>query len=360
MPYTRIQFIGHVINTGARIDKTTRLWSYTGLESEADDISGRLQLVAEALTEASKRVTEHNAQGEDILKVYMMPEFFFRGPKGAYTFDELIGTTQAIGLLPRIQKFLLAPQFNNWLFVGGTALGRSLSPGCPSKFEAPYTEFDFPQEVTSASLCQECGPKSASSENANVVVKYFKSTVDFLSAYQSPGFLEKDPARPGLLWERVGHMAPLAVPGQPNPTEVRPPTPYARYTGQEVFKVDGKNWALEICLDHAMKRLKNSNPPPIGCQLITSCGMSIQPDAVAVKDGYVLNVDGSDICADKHNGDSQGKAHSGLWEYQKGAFVRNFSPVGYYPVVAGSDKLKNLFAYGNGELHFYDTVPFPA
>lgn len=69
--------------------------------------------------------------------------------------------------------------------------------------------------------------------------------------------------------------------------------------GGTIFSMAGVRFGLEVCLDHAEKRLRTSidnsggKQKPVDVQLIPSAGMTIILDAVATrKNGIVFNVDG--------------------------------------------------------------------
>jgi hypothetical protein len=61
--------------------------------------------------------------------------------------------------------------------------------------------------------------------------------------------------------------------------------------GGSVFTVDGIKFGLEVCFDHAQKRLAGAEG--IKVHLIPSCGMEIGSDLFCVDRGIVFNVDGS-------------------------------------------------------------------
>ena len=121
-PYSHVQFIGYAISTVPKLyvenpNQPGINKYYLGLEDEKADIEARLELLSVALGEAQQAF-----QADDkTLRIFVIPEFFFRGSKGAYHSlheDFLIAGLQAI-----LQKH--APNID--LAVFGTSLF------CPQK-----------------------------------------------------------------------------------------------------------------------------------------------------------------------------------------------------------------------------------
>ncbi|MEM9927357.1 MAG: hypothetical protein AAF915_27065 [Cyanobacteria bacterium P01_D01_bin.50] len=144
------------------------------------------------------------------------------------------------------------------------------------------------------------------------------------------------------------------------------------YEDSSVFTIDDLTFGLEICLDHLVKRLKNSRElPKIDIQLIPSCGMSIVKDAiVAQKDGYVFNCDGASngfndnqyVGSDKSANNS---SHSNLIKITKDTpppLTYSFTNMPATYIVnppaswaAKSIDIDDLYAEGAGKLHIYPT-----
>ena len=102
--YTTIQYIAFEICTmpmgfdkqTSSADTTTPEW-YPGLDSADADLAARVGIVARALA----RLDGHPsvAASPTCLKLLMMPEFFFRGKRGAYTVGEVLGDHRSTGSL---------------------------------------------------------------------------------------------------------------------------------------------------------------------------------------------------------------------------------------------------------------------
>lgn len=121
-PYKKVQFVGYYIYTnsytGSDVPANFGNDAYTAAEH---DISSRCKIAIDAIKEA-----EGNADIDthpDVLKVFMAPEFYFRGKQGAYPYETIIGRNNTPGILTRLQAETLKDAYKDWLFVLGTAVG---------------------------------------------------------------------------------------------------------------------------------------------------------------------------------------------------------------------------------------------
>jgi hypothetical protein len=155
--YTHVQFISWEIYTGPnrgppppppwRIDQDGT--SYTGIvfgdrndpDNRLDiwgqlyDIGERLQFTYKATEEAYKLAVKRSTT----LKVFMAPEFLYRGMGGAYIHDLINGWIKQSpdelnlwgeydrfpGLFGYLKSHAAQNKFNDWLFVFGTAISAS-------------------------------------------------------------------------------------------------------------------------------------------------------------------------------------------------------------------------------------------
>ena len=281
------------------------------------------------------------------LKLFMGPEFFFRGALGAFTSDHLhgkearpsFGEAAEASLLDRLRAETQKSQYADWLFVLGTFVcgsedtGVACFSGHPGAWMAPAP---VPSTVLRAGtdtkpllkcptcnrflLCS-CGhplrvfrnqPAVCTKPGCTVVQtgvfeeQVQKIVVDNYALVQKGGYgsgdglhdytLQKElvssidfkitggPARPGQ--KRIFNADQL-VEGPPSgsPDERR---------GGGVFTMDGIAFGMEICLDHLAQRLtKDPEKGRIQIQLIPSAGMDIKAPAVAcIANGVLFNVDG--------------------------------------------------------------------
>lgn len=263
MAYKKIQFIGYSIDTGPGVDKKTGEEEYLGLTNARHDIEARCLLMRRAMETAREHIGDKPSQ-DKILKVFMAPEFFFRGRRGAYTMDEVQHA------LAELQALAAEGQWDNWLIVFGTLLG-----------EWDETGDEDTKRGINFALIQEGGVAAAGSNGARIVMKELKSNIDFITGVANPG---------GILWGEIEHMDP--GPSGPGREAQR-----LNYDGAGLFDACGISWAADICLDHLEGRLLNSPQLPgsrqVQVQLVPSAGASIEPDNIIAQDGgYAFNVDG--------------------------------------------------------------------
>lgn len=271
MSYSAVQFIGYEIFTGpGQYPKR----HFAGLDNDRDDRAARVALMEEALNaaKASRQVNNDRA----VLKVFMAPEFYFRGQRGTYPIDLVTGTgPNERGLIGALTDMIKDPSWADWLVVFGTIVARS--SGSRGR-----------TEVYNISVVQQ-GSFRGESERLDkgvLIMKEFESSIDFLNI--SPeGLTRAEMAQlpafgPGTYALEQNH------PGQAGG---------GGYNGGSIFRIAGITFGLEMCLDHATRRLLRAWPRTddsfIQVQLIPSAGMSIQAAAVATQsDGLVFNVDG--------------------------------------------------------------------
>jgi hypothetical protein len=282
MKYKNVQFIGYNIDTAPKdaVWKEGFIISGTalGLADPKEDIKSRVALMQNAI-----QVAEPNADTDkSTLKVFMSPEFYFRGKKGAYTMDEV----QIV--ISSLQETIKDAKYSDWLFVFGSIVGYSeKEESIFRKFYNIITSSQTEKEAYNIILVQKGGygdNEADRDKGAHVVMKEFLSNMDFLLKPNSGfGFFGKD--RSG-----IHHLGGGAT-GAGREQQV------VNYDGLGIFESDGITFGLEVCLDHAKKRLAKSPQLPkesmIQVQLIPSCGMNIQNfSVVTVQNGLVFNVDG--------------------------------------------------------------------
>lgn len=265
MAYTKVQFIGYVIDTAPQLNPDGSE-TYLGLNIPAQDIEARCALMLRAMETAAAAVPQASPPG-DTLYVFLAPEFFFRGPTGAYQMDDV----QV--LITALQTMAADPRWTDWVFGFGTIVGTS----------SPANAAD-PQEVYNFCLVQEGGAAAQGDAGARVVMKELMSGIDFIAGVANPG---------GLLLGEVEHLPP-ARPGGLGREQQQ-----LNYDGAGIFQLRGITWAVEICLDHSEdeQRLQQSPQMPgdsmVQLQLVPSCGMTIQEASVICEDGgLVFNADG--------------------------------------------------------------------
>jgi hypothetical protein len=339
MAYSNVQFIGYVIDTAPQLNPDTTQ-TYLGLNNPQQDIEARCELFRRAVETAAASLP-HASPPEPpgvTLKVFMAPEFFFRGAAGAYRMDDVQLLVEAL------QQMAAGDQWADWVFVFGTIVGTS----SPTTGVPPYTEASLKnKEIYNFALVQQGGVDGRGDAGARVVMKELKSGIDFIAAAANPG---------GLL---LGEVDPLAVSKVGGPGRERQKV---NYDGAGIFQLQGVTWALDICLDHlgTVRRLQRSPQLPgdemVQLQLVPSCGMSIQAASVVCENGgLVFNCDG--LRNTRHSALARqvpplanlALAHSVA---VPGGAVALHSPPLHVPIAS-------LYASGSGVVNVYPTQPLP-
>ena len=238
------------------------------------------------------------------LRIFMAPEFYFRGRSGAYS------AKVAFEVLGRLRAETNKPKYKNWLFVMGTVImatfiEQTMCPTCGQFMQRDWktktnnftTEID-PVTGRSTQKCGTCkvfGKRvkvgamidnlaliqkggETGSANSYLVEKEYVSRVDFRRVVMDSS---AGPVLPD--WDKNAQVRTINVMGQN--TRALPPEGSRDLTerpvdskfldermGGAVFDIDGVRFGVEVCLDHACNRLSGNEA--VGIQLVPSCGMS--------------------------------------------------------------------------------------
>lgn len=326
--YSKIQFIAWEIYTGpVYYDRDTAV-SYPGVShaqgdrrwdvlSQCLDVSARVQFTRLALEAAYKDASKD----EDTLKVFMAPEFLYRGAAGAYLFDLLNGWTgpapKAFGRLPapfnedwgglfgELRALAADGKYKDWVFVFGTAIGAAFKCSGGRTIVDHNCAAEHPAAAWNLSLIQCGGDDAEQREACYFTQKHLKSGIDFIR------FNVDHPGPHVFTDEHTGH---ITARDKTILDRLMLENPLPREVGGALFRFphicggDGEmiQFGLEICLDHMQ-----TGPGPgatgrlaihgeaVNVQLVPSCGMSLQESSMALapKDGpqnysYAFNCDG--------------------------------------------------------------------
>jgi hypothetical protein len=284
MAYQKVQFIAYKINTFPTDGSDYKNRAYLGNANAEKDISKRCAIMKTAIRET---LTDSKIDGDSkTLKIFMAPEFYFRGTEGAYPLEKVSS------ILAEMRNYTKNEKFKHWMFVFGTALG--------------YLDASDKKEIFNVALIQKGGVNTAEKDqsaghNAVLVYKEFISHIDFLRD-KNKDWTNKD--------ERIVRVASgesLVIPtlgsrdlgtmGANDASEYNA----SGLGGGSIFEMNGINFGLEVCLDHLLGRLRgaiaNKDTSWIGkiqIQLVTSAGAYIEGNHIAVcHRGLVFNVDGN-------------------------------------------------------------------
>ncbi|MYN16811.1 hypothetical protein GTP81_08605 [Rugamonas sp. FT107W] len=123
--YSAVQFTGfNVRNDVAPNPPPGGPW-YLGHPDPAVDIAQRCDVMKAAIQTAVNHMSCDPSP--DTLKVFVAPEFFFRGARGAYPVDQLDK------VLETLRAETNQPKYVDWLFVFGTAIGQLHHESAPTQ-----------------------------------------------------------------------------------------------------------------------------------------------------------------------------------------------------------------------------------
>lgn len=339
--YSKVQFISWEVHTGPFVVTTApKTGWYSGLldpgpDKRTDalgqcwDIEARLAFTADAIAKAS--AAKNIDPSATTLKVFMAPEFLFRGAGGAYLHDLIGGWERAPagfglpapysgrwgGLFGGLRALAANPKYEDWLFVFGSALSAAF-PTARAR-DGKY-EIDplAPGEIYNTALIQRGG---ATHGGDNYVSrKHYISGIDFINWN-------------GAVRQHTrGTVLPL------DRRAVVPADVMGVNEGGAVFRIPSVNdgagkpidFGIEICLDHAVSggnsanafgRIRTANQF-VKIQLVPSGGMQLEPASIrlqppgaATPKSYAFNCDGLG------NMDFSPGSHTQVWNGANGAPV---------------------------------------
>jgi len=296
--YDSVQYLGLNMFTelgtaadGCYIDSHQSLGEcFLGEVNVSTDLERRLDVMRTAIKQ-SYDSPNWNRSG-NVLKIFMAPEFFWRGPQGAYILDGQFAF-HARKVFGELQAYVSNADFKDWIFVMGTAIAVQMDQSAPwSSSHLNYYNF---------------APVYIGGEKRLLLqFKHFISLIDFAGA---------DP--------QVNVPPPV-----PNPTSPEHRSPcvkaanrtcaatYGEFSAKQanemlgldadevlhggIFTVNGLTLGLEICLDHKQGVLAKEVSSRFGengtvaVHLISSAGMNIASGPVVTpKHGPVFLNDGN-------------------------------------------------------------------
>ncbi len=296
---------------------------------------------AYALNQHKMVATKKVADDSRTLKIFMAPEFFFRGVSGAFTMNYLLGDKGEYSILDTLRAETKQAQYASWLFVFGTfiagtertrlscqtcmqwmapemvpALGKKLltCPTCKKYARCPKASCQansksrgfltvYPGDVVGARRlhCEVCKTVYPFCEHCIGV------TIDNYALIQKGGHSQGDGVHDyitqkayvsNLDFDEIDNQAPKVRIFGREEEYIEPrsdPGSASERMGGSVFHMDGITFGIEVCLDHLAGRLAaDADRGRIQIQLIPSAGAYInKTNGVAcVSNGILFNVDG--------------------------------------------------------------------
>jgi hypothetical protein len=277
MPYTHFRMIAYEVPTvtantldhkdlksgwspGAECKKVARIPVPDDLPDDARIRLRRLACVVDAAWNRHALLFNDN---RNTLKIFIVPEFYFRPDKAAIASNSYADNV-ANRIFQTLNSMFSHTDFNDWLFVCGTVI-----------WDTSNDTFAKTKLYFNTAVVVEGGKTNS----IHIVEKKLPSRIDGVPpTFYGPG-VEPDVKLIFNSWSAN------------------------RY---RVFNVSGLSFGIEVCLDHGIKVLKNvlnkwerneGLPQTIKFHLLTAGGMPIDPDAVAAKKGgYILRNDGHVQC----------------------------------------------------------------
>lgn len=401
--YTQVQFAGYAVSTHPRIYGDKSLYKFyagiAGEGNESSDLAARLELLEKAVALAGQGF----APDDGIYRVFVIPEFFFRGPKGAYAgnvlknsllrgLDELLArvggnidlavwgssiladeafdsekpsikTKLALGddFLAvyqacrelRDRKALKTPELTKILFYLD-----ELEAMLPAEADSAALKLD-PLAVVLRDMLAACDLSaevpvlnqsfvSCRGGRRLAVQKQYKSKVDFILNYYSSALRERNNA--GAFLQTFVHY-----PDIPPTTDERKRHDFDPYC---VFSEAGLEIGLEVCLDHIRRRLTRVGAK-VDLQIIPSCGVEVTANAIAARSGgYVFNCDGDYNLQAARNGVG---CHTQLYRVERearaGEDAKLADRIEPEKVVRVEHSVNEILPHDAGELHIYAPQP---
>lgn len=350
--YTKIQCMGMCLCTTpselTSIEEMSDDGYYAGWEQVKEDVNGRLRMLEQAMRTASTAISKNTSP--DTLKVFVVPEFYFRGNKGAYCTDGQSSLSFYETYLKNALERIITskdssgkPRFPHWLVVLGSLLtsGSQVEPAEPTQslyhtgdnlLNVYYKLYPKPKAdgANGESLLRsmlrhldgkdEEAPRDMAKEdlafadvlkhtlddcdrlagitvtNDCYIVGYDGTklrTLRVLKEFKSKeDFVLNSKGKDG---KANGYLQTItryeALPSDRNEVKTSDLDDYS------IFRF-GNVWiGVDICLDHSRQRLfkhlQNHTNNYVDLQIIPSCGMSVRPNAVIARTGcHVFNCDG--------------------------------------------------------------------
>ena len=284
--YVATQFLSFTINTlggleehgecqGRPVDPTTGSCYLGNSDNITDDMLHRLDIVTSVLHRIKQDAFAESPDidhSDDVLKIFMMPEFFWRGPNGAYSADLLSDPSSIAHQVADTLRDLIAEDFfNDFLFVFGTVVAVQTPDDARESWE---TDSATSLNYFNWAIVYKGG--STHQHHYGVTKKYI-SSADFLSRTTLPNPKEEQIDAYSAMDQALQQA--FATRG-------------TQLITNNVLVMDGLRIGLEICLDHRVGTLwnhvKTHHQPLVDVLLVTSAGMAIERGPNPVVPGGVV------------------------------------------------------------------------
>lgn len=283
--YAAVQYFGFNLFTapGTEVDGCFDIGDdldqcYLGSTKVKEDVEKRLNIMFEAVERLY--ASDHWDRSPTTLKIFMLPEFYWRGKQGAYRIHR--GVEKVLHPTAHwISHRFTHERFKHWLIVDGTVvMAQVADQRYVEMSERPYENISY----------YNFAPVHVGGTNLTYLrFKHFISGIDFLQMRpehsrmvpappgRSHSFCKEHPRSNGCVYQHLpSHLLEELGFGH----DVELPS--------GLLKIGGLRIGLEICLDHAMGELCEKELKPwerVDVQLIVSAGMNIASGPVCTRPG---------------------------------------------------------------------------
>jgi hypothetical protein len=285
MPYTHFRAIAYEVPTatsptggggvisgwapGPLVPAVARLPVPANIANDTNrDAENRLLRLAAAVDRAEARVQLLGGDNANTLKIFIVPEFYFRPPiiNANYASNTYPQNVLA-GIVGALDQMFAHADFQHWLFICGTVLWNDVR--------------DIGPPIQRLYWNTALWIRGGANRRTTLVEKQLPSGIDGVPVAMAPGM---DP-------------------------QVRLVVQDWRERRKHIFKVEGIPFGIEVCLDHLnadscrvlkgvrydwiLNEVRNPFDSSVKIHLLTAGGMGIEPNSVAADvNGYILRNDG--------------------------------------------------------------------
>ncbi len=295
--YDKFQLIAYHIPTGGEVAKVGAGARCEGLQylpeqlgDLSDDAAIRLTRLAAVVEKAVALSGSEVEESPSTLKIFMAPEFYLRPSSAAksrsYSEEDKKIILQVLGQMFKDEVF------EHWVFVLGTIIWNKTGKSLLEDAEVKMSHvMDFPIVYNTAIV--------VANRRVKTVDKLNYADVDQIDAKYRANV-----ANPELI-KAIKEPSGIVTAAKKETLELYFLVAKANNWSRAFFRVGQLYFGIEICADHDMgvlaeayadwlKTMPPDEAPKLDFQLLTACGMSINPERLLVGRGrYVLRMDGA-------------------------------------------------------------------
>eukprot|EP00667_Euglena_gracilis_P007962 EG_transcript_8055 len=301
-PYRQAQLLGFNIHTAPDSSmEHGRVQKYLGKVDIDKDIQARVRILEQAMDVAYE--SDRWDRSPETLKVFMCPEFFFRGPAGAYKVSPILEGSLPLGTL--LEQLFEQPKWKHWLFVAGTVVAAEPVDPHDRRPDARFLYFNVAPIFVGASRKRFLHFKETIATIDFLEMKDLDEISDEINVVPKPN---------GRIYSEL-----------PDWMDHHLNRSGFSFVKHNRFTHAGLSIGIEICADHGGAALFAQPNHAVHLHLIVSGGMSIArgPTSVPIG-GPVFLVDGfgrTEVCDNLFGG---GKQYA---EFKDGNRIYNSGPV---------------------------------